>query len=81
MARLMGHRRSPATAARRRLIGTVACDVWTDEAVAHLEAIVEHVEAFNPPAARHLGKRLVEVADSPAEFAEREREAGRASAR
>lgn len=50
--------------------------VWTDEAIAHLEAIVEYIEAFNPAAARHLGERLIEVADSLAEFAERGRDAG-----
>ena len=50
--------------------------VWTDEAVAHLEAIVEYVEAFNPPAALRLGRRMIEVADSLGEFAERGREAG-----
>ena len=50
--------------------------VWTDEAVAHLEAIVEYVEAFNPAAARRLGERLIEVADSLAEFPQRGRDAG-----
>jgi plasmid stabilization system protein ParE len=50
--------------------------VWTDEAVAHLEAIVEYVEAFNPAAARRLGERLIAVADSLAEFSERGRDAG-----
>jgi plasmid stabilization system protein ParE len=40
--------------------------VWTDEAVAHLEAIAEYVEAFNPPAALRLGRRMIEVADSSA---------------
>jgi plasmid stabilization system protein ParE len=54
--------------------------VWTDEAPklsgAHLEAIVEYVEAFNPAAARRLGERLIEAADSLAEFAERGRDAG-----
>ena len=50
--------------------------VWTDEAVAHLEAIVAYVEAFNPAAARRLGERLIEVADSLAEFSERGRDAG-----
>ena len=50
--------------------------VWTDEAVAHLEAIVEYIEAFNPGAARRLGERLMEVADSLAEFPERGRDAG-----
>lgn len=50
--------------------------VWTDEAVAHLEAIVGYVEAFNPAAARRLGVRLIETADSLAEFPERGRDAG-----
>jgi plasmid stabilization system protein ParE len=50
--------------------------VWTDEAVAHLEAIAEYVEAFSPGAARRLGNRLIEVADSLAEFPERGRDAG-----
>ena len=50
--------------------------VWTDEAVAHLEAIVTYVEAFNPAAARRLGERLIEVADSLAEFPDRGRKVG-----
>lgn len=50
--------------------------VWTDEAVAHLEAIVAYIEAFNPAAARRLGERLVEVADSLTEFPHRGRDAG-----
>ena len=51
--------------------------VWTDEAVAHLEAIVTYIDAFNPPAARRLGERLIAVADSLAEFPDRGREVGR----
>ena len=43
--------------------------------VAHLEAIVTYVEAFNPTAARRLGARLIEVADSLAEFPKRGRDA------
>lgn len=50
--------------------------VWTEEAVAHLEAILEYVEAFNPGAARRLGERLIEAGDSLAEFPERGRDAG-----
>jgi addiction module RelE/StbE family toxin len=50
--------------------------VWTEEAVTHLEAIVEYVEAFNPAAARRLGERLIEAADSLAQFPERGRDAG-----
>jgi toxin ParE1/3/4 len=50
--------------------------VWTDEAVAHLEAIIAYIEAFNPAAARRLGERLIEVADSLTEFPDRGRDAG-----
>ena len=50
--------------------------VWTDEAVAHLEAIVAYITAFNPAAAQTLGERLSAVADSLAEFPGRGRDAG-----
>lgn len=50
--------------------------VWTEEAVSHLEAIVAYVEAFDLAAARRLGKKLIAVADSLAEFSERGRPAG-----
>ena len=38
--------------------------VWTDEAVAHLEAIVDYVEAFNPAAARRLAECPMVAADA-----------------
>lgn len=50
--------------------------VWTDEAVAHLEAIIAYISAFNPAAAVRLGERLIAVADSLAEFSERGRDVG-----
>jgi plasmid stabilization system protein ParE len=50
--------------------------VWTDEAVANLDAIVTYVGAFNPAAAQHLARRMIEVADSLAEFSERGRDVG-----
>lgn len=50
--------------------------VWTDEAVAHLEAIVAYVEAFDPAAASRLARRLIDVADSLAGFSDRGRDAG-----
>jgi len=50
--------------------------VWTEEAVDNLEAIVSYISAFNPDAARKLATRLIDVADSLAEFAERGRDAG-----
>lgn len=50
--------------------------VWTDDAVGHLEAIVTYVAAFDPAAASRLAARLVEVADSLADYSDRGREAG-----
>jgi toxin ParE1/3/4 len=50
--------------------------VWTEEAVAHLAAIVDYLAAFNPAAAERLGRRLIAVADSLAEFSERGRDVG-----
>ena len=50
--------------------------VWTDEAVGNLEAIVTYISAFNPAAASRLADRLIELADSLAEFSERGRDAG-----
>ena len=50
--------------------------VWTEEAVGNLEAIVSYISAFNPEAARALAARLIEVADSLAEFSDRGRDAG-----
>jgi addiction module RelE/StbE family toxin len=50
--------------------------VWTEEAISHLEAIVAYISAFNPQAAARLGERLIEVADSLAEYSERGRDAG-----
>jgi len=50
--------------------------VWTDEAVSNLQSIESYISAFNPASARRLANRLVQTADSPAEFADRGREAG-----
>ena len=50
--------------------------VWTAEAVDNLDAIVEYIEAFYPPAAERMAQRLIALADSLAEFSERGREAG-----
>ncbi len=50
--------------------------VWTDEAVAHLEAIVAYITTFNPAAAARLGERLIALADSLSEFSERGRPVG-----
>ena len=50
--------------------------VWTDEAIAHLEAIVTYVSVYDPAAAERLGRRLIELTDSLAEFPDRGRDAG-----
>jgi plasmid stabilization system protein ParE len=50
--------------------------VWTDEAVEHLEAIVTYVSVYDPAAAERLGRRLIELADSLADFPDRGRDAG-----
>jgi toxin ParE1/3/4 len=50
--------------------------VWTDEAIEHLEAIVTYVAVYDPTAAGRLGRRLIELADSLAEFPDRGRDAG-----
>jgi len=49
--------------------------VWTEAAIEHLEAIVTYVSVYNPAAAERLGRRLIELADSLAEFPRRGREA------
>ena len=50
--------------------------VWTEEAVEHLEAIVTYVSVYDPAAADRLAQRLIELADSLAEFPDRGRNAG-----
>ena len=50
--------------------------VWTDDAVANLEAIFAYVSAFNPSTAGALAERLIAVADSVAAFPHRGRDVG-----
>jgi toxin ParE1/3/4 len=50
--------------------------IWTDQAVENLEAISAYISAFNPAAAERLAGRLIDLADSLAEFSERGRDAG-----
>lgn len=50
--------------------------VWTEEALAKLEAIADYISAFNPAAAERLARRLIELADSLGEYSERGRNAG-----
>jgi toxin ParE1/3/4 len=50
--------------------------VWTEEAIEHLEAIAAYVSVYDRAAAERLAQRLVELADSLAEFPDRGRDAG-----
>lgn len=50
--------------------------VWTDDAVANVEAIFTYIATFNPAAADHIVERLIAVADSLATFPNRGRDAG-----
>ena len=50
--------------------------VWTEEAVANLDAIASYISVFNPASAERLAQRLIALADSLADFAERGRDAG-----
>lgn len=50
--------------------------VWTDDAVANLEAIVTYISTFNSAAAGTLAERLIAVADSLEEFPHRGRDCG-----
>lgn len=50
--------------------------VWTDEAIEHLEAIVTYVSVYDPAASERLARRLIELADSLADFPHRGRDAG-----
>lgn len=60
--------RAPATDLRRI--------VWTDEALEHLEAIVTYVSVFDLGAAGRLADRLIDLADSLADYADRGRDVG-----
>jgi addiction module RelE/StbE family toxin len=50
--------------------------VWTDEALEHLESIVTYVSVYDLAAAERLAQRLIELADSLANFSDRGREVG-----
>jgi plasmid stabilization system protein ParE len=50
--------------------------VWTDAAVEHLEAIVTYVSVYDAAAAARLAERLLDLADSLADFPHRGRDAG-----
>ena len=51
--------------------------VWTDAAVEHLEAIVTYISVYDAAAAARLAERLLDLADSLADFPHRGRDAGR----
>ena len=47
--------------------------VWADEALENLEAAGSYIRDFNPGAAQRLTRRLVDAAESLADFPERGR--------
>jgi toxin ParE1/3/4 len=50
--------------------------LWTEEAVSNLQAIETYISAFNPAAAHRLAMRIIDAADSLADFPNRGRKAG-----
>lgn len=51
----------------------MATVVWSEEALAHIEAIIAYIEPINPPAARRLAQRLIDTGDSLCDFPHRGR--------
>ncbi len=50
--------------------------VWTDEALANLDAIQAYIEQFNPLAAQQMAMRLIAVGNSLVEMPDRGRAVG-----
>ena len=67
MAEDLGDARSQAPAPRMARIS------WSVQASLQLAAIVDYLEEFDPAAARRLGVRLLELADSLKDFPDRGR--------
>ena len=51
--------------------------VWTDEALANLDAMQTYIEQFNPLAAQQMAVRLITAGNSLAEMPDRGRGVGR----
>ena len=45
--------------------------IWSDQAIANLDEIVDYISAFNPDAAQRLGQRLIELGNSLGSFPNR----------
>lgn len=50
--------------------------VWTDTALAEIDAIIDYVEIFDPAAAVRLAQRLMDAGNSLADFPNRGRPRG-----
>jgi plasmid stabilization system protein ParE len=50
--------------------------IWTDEALANLELIVDYIEQFDPAAAERMALRLVAASEALRDFPHRGRPAG-----
>ncbi len=66
MAGVLGDAQPSAPPEMRRV-------VWTDEAIANLDAIAVYIGEFNPLAAQRLALRLKAAGDSLADYSERGR--------
>ena len=42
--------------------------VWTDAALAHVDAIIDYIDPFNPEAGRRLAQRILDAGDSLCDF-------------
>ena len=50
--------------------------VWTDAALAHVDAIIDYIDPFNPEAGRRLAQRILDAGDSLCDFPHRGRAIG-----
>ncbi|TPG43544.1 type II toxin-antitoxin system RelE/ParE family toxin [Sphingomonas koreensis] len=64
---------APSSAKHRRIVARV---VWTDAALAHIDAIIDYIDPFNPIAGRRLAQRILDAGDSLSEFPHRGRPIG-----
>ena len=78
MAPFLGDIRQAATPAAQSRVNEV---IWSDTALAQLEAIGAYVEQFNPMAAKALAMRLIAAGDGLATFPHRGRPVARTSMR
>ena len=67
------HGAPPNACQRQRLAIELYRIIWSEEAIASLEHIVDYIEVFDPDAAARLAQRILNVADTLARFPDRGR--------